>query len=593
MSMMCYNQNMRKILGIVGVFVFVGLANLGCAYADESEFDVSIRPYVEISVPGETNLELTPSPSGTFGSTDITVRTATSNPTGYTLVMSSEKNYLEGSISRINPIDSLDDRTENTFRDRDGDMNKWGVSIGNTNNYNPIASTTQIINSDSSTAGQDSVIYVGAKVNTAIAPDTYSTVISFQAVAKIDDSPAGVIGGDPEQSSPDYNPSNPGNTGWSGHSLGRSYEVYYADVLKKPMYVVDESTSKGYRQIRKNEVDTNIDRYFAIQDMNDQVCNSNVYADSELQVIDLRDAKIYWIAKLRDGHCWMTQNLDLMLSSDRPLKHSDSDIGWGTDKSIMQWTPSNTKKIVVVNNNDGQVEGATSNDNDFQNDDYFKPNSYDVGDWYFNSDRASDRGCSYPYVTGRCPQLFRKKIPFDTNGTHGHVGNYYNWNAATAQTDSSSFTESTIEDISKNPQNSICPAGWRLPTASFDPKEKEGSTDEYSRLYYLYMHDGEEFVENEYNDTIDSWLDGDSGLQVNLLYSPLYFTMTGVIRSYSSNPSNTHIGFYWTSTVNRNVYGSGYSQSNSAYNMIFENVLERSRDQYSRFEAQSVRCIAR
>ena len=39
-------------------------------------------------------------------------------------------------------------------------------------------------------------------------------------------------------------------------------------------------------------------------------------APSELQVIDIRDDKVYWIAKLADGNCWMTQNLDLDLTSN-------------------------------------------------------------------------------------------------------------------------------------------------------------------------------------------------------------------------------------------------------------------------------------
>jgi uncharacterized protein (TIGR02145 family) len=581
----------KKSIGIAAIAVFAttgfGLCN---TYADEAEFDVAIRPYVEVSVPSATNLPLAPTASGTFGSTNITVRSSTSNIAGYILTMTSEKNYLEGDTAQINSVDTLSGRTEDVFRNRAEDMNKWGVSIGNTNSFNPIASSTQLINSDTASVGQDSVIYVGAKVDSSVAPGTYSTTIRFQAVAKIDDSPASVVGGDPTQPSPSYDPGNPSKSAWSGRSLGRSYEVYYADTLKKPMYVLDENNPKGYRYIRKNEVNSNIDRYFAIQDMSPQVCNNNVYDNSELQVIDLRDTKIYWIAKLKDGHCWMTQNLDLALSSKTPLTHETSDIGWGTDKRIMQWTPPDMKKI----QSNGYIEGADSNyyNNEFYvyNEWYFKPNSYEVGDWYYNGGSLTG-SCGDSYLKGGCNK-FRKNIPYETNGTHGHVGNYYNWNAATAQDASYEYADITFTDVSQNPQNSVCPKGWRLPTISSDSHNVSGSTDEFTRLYSLYKLDTDIISYVDGSDRIN-YINTAEDTFSTFLLAPLYFTKTGKITYYQGNPSNTHIGFYWSSTVHPNHYTSYYNGASAAYGMILESSYMFTWDQYPRIDAFSVRCVAR
>ena len=73
--------------------------------------------------------------------------------------------------------------------------------------------------------------------------------------------------------------------------------------------------------------------YYKLQDMNSSICGMVDVTDDELQVIDTRDNKVYWIAKLKDGHCWMTQNLDLDLGiatlthNSTTLHHDDTDIG--------------------------------------------------------------------------------------------------------------------------------------------------------------------------------------------------------------------------------------------------------------------------
>ena len=62
------------------------------------------------------------------------------------------------------------------------------------------------------------------------------------------------------------------------------------------------------------------------------------------ELVDVRDNKLYWVAKLEDNHCWITQNLDLDITSDPTspsyiaLTSNNTDLS--TDESV--YTDSNT-----------------------------------------------------------------------------------------------------------------------------------------------------------------------------------------------------------------------------------------------------------
>ena len=66
---------------------------------------------------------------------------------------------------------------------------------------------------------------------------------------------------------------------------------------------------------------TKTNGYYAMQDMTNEICASvpkliSEYEANTTQLIDLRDNKIYFVSKLQDGKCWMTQNLSLELDSE-------------------------------------------------------------------------------------------------------------------------------------------------------------------------------------------------------------------------------------------------------------------------------------
>ena len=256
-----------------------------------------------------------------------------------------------------------------------------------------------------------------------------------------------------------------------------------------------------------------------------------------IQAIDERDGKSYWVTRLADGNIWMTQNLDFDIVADtqdptkmKTLTSEDTDLtdhsltgaysqanGYSYDEStgITSWTPANSAKTI-------NFTGTT------------------VTGWQ-NSN-------TIPYSANKTD---------DSNTGHASSGNYYNWTVAIASNVSSSLTQETLSDTTKNPQNSICPKGWRLPTISNQSETVAGSTNEFARLKLLYSS--------------NDWRT-----------SPLYFALSGAVNDTFS--ALNLYGFYWSSTV---------STASNVYQMYFDSsTVYPSRDYY-RNRGYSIRCIAR
>ncbi len=178
-----------------------------------------------------------------------------------------------------------------------------------------------------------------------------------------------------------------------------------------------------------------------LQDVDNYICAATDL-NEQVQLRDKRDGKKYWITRLRDNKCWMTQNLDLDLSKNMTLTPEDTDINYN-------WTPMNST-----------VHGM-NNLADYKNSlDY--PYSFDPGNFYFiGIDRYDEYGNPIEYGKD-CDLYVSECNGFSTSpsalfGTHGHVGNYYNWAAAIATNDASDYIGNQTANTS------ICPKGWRLP----------------------------------------------------------------------------------------------------------------------------------
>lgn len=162
------------------------------------------------------------------------------------------------------------------------------------------------------------------------------------------------------------------------------------------------------------------------------------------QAVDRRDGKVYWVARLADGNIWMTQNLDLDIDETKTYTHYDTDLGWNDPNNLdptATWQPAIGHSTIDFNGDtiDGWVDS------------YTEPYSANPGDIYYYTSNSDSNDIKYTSFQA-C------QATGHTDCEHYHAGNYYNFSAAIASNDSTS--------IMGDASDSICPAGWRLPTVS-------------------------------------------------------------------------------------------------------------------------------
>ena len=268
---------------------------------------------------------------------------------------------------------------------------------------------------------------------------------------------------------------------------------------------------------------------------------SSLALEQSVQAIDKRDGKKYWVTKLKDGHIWMTQNLDFDIEANTVLNSNTTDLNVAYDSSTGQYAEYNngyTESNGVIY----YTPASTATTIDFTD--------TTVTDWQ-NSNTA-------PYSANKTDS---------TEIGHASLGNYYNWTAAIASNNSSSLTQNTLSDISKNPKNSICPKGWRLPTISNQSETTIGSTNEFARLNLLYNNNS-------------------TSANTGIISQPLYFTLAGNIDNNASYiPGTSDRSFYWSSTITSSnaqalvLHNNGQVEPISAYGA-------------GKFRGTSIRCVA-
>lgn len=327
-----------------------------------------------------------------------------------------------------------------------------------------------------------------------------------------------------------------------GMTIARAYEIAYV-AIGKGMYVPIKDGQGGY-DTHNYKIAESAEDYagipaneyrFAMQDMTSEICAMATVFPSNVMTIDLRDQKSYWVTKLADGKCWMTQNLDLDLGGELTSDNTDLNTiaatgmystGYSSeqvgDRTIIKWQPINS----TVSLSSRSITNWTNS----------KTVAYsgDPGDWYQQGYTASN--CDF--FSG-CTTNFNTTPDTNNNGTHGHIGNYYTLSAAYATDNNTSDATSGNHWVS----NSICPKGWRLP-ANQSPTQPN-STWEYITLNTLYNN-------NVYNT--------DAGL----VASPVYMTRGGYI--YYSG-SNTNATLY-----NTGLYGMYFMGLAGTYNSSFTTI---------------------
>ena len=305
-----------------------------------------------------------------------------------------------------------------------------------------------------------------------------------------------------------------------------------------------------------------------MQDMNASICNAVEQGLTGI-LIDVRDNHTYYVAKLDDNKCWMTQNLDLAIgmngtatltSENTDLTVSGTGIyttGYSTDgNGVITWTPT-----------DSTLTGSPATISN-----YASGNPESVSGWTNTATVPQMAEGGTRYVVGN--NIYQTRDACTTANSaeicnSKHNGNFYNWTAAIASNNST--------DISKKfttAGNSICPAGWRL------PKGPDGTN-------------GSEFNTMLSQADIANGIDNGSGSAINVDYkpngltklesSPYSFGRFGDVRG-STIYSVAGYGGYWS--------GSTVSASNAFYLHYNSGELYPASQHYRDY-GRSVRCVAR
>ncbi len=285
-----------------------------------------------------------------------------------------------------------------------------------------------------------------------------------------------------------------------------------------------------------------------MQQMTSEICENTAPSVSK-QLRDVRDGKYYWVSKLADGKCWMTQNLDLDIKTADGALNEDNVVpteGVWPEASLSDYDEVPRAKVY-----------ATSTIAD-SNTIYNSPAnmySWSLGNVRITKpDESSDCGSAKHDASDCTEQFTTYDTPTSADGdinAHYLLGNHYAWGTVTAGSGSVATGEQA--------GSSICPKGWRLPTS--------GTGGEFEVLV--------------------AKLGGTSSTD-NVTEAPFYGVRGGYVRqtvAFFEHAGNN--GTYWSSTI--------YSPDGGlAYLLSFNGDTAVSPwSHWSRQDSLSVRCVAR
>ncbi len=263
-----------------------------------------------------------------------------------------------------------------------------------------------------------------------------------------------------------------------------------------------------------------------MQALTSSICKG-IAVGTEGLLKDTRDNKTYWVAKLKDNNCWMTQNLD--------------------------YDDASSTKVAAPSN-------WTSTDASYRA-------YYDPGGWVYTNITPSTAcpnsatglaGCTgYGWLpttglTASTDPTLTVAIDYGEGvyNAHYHAGNYYSFQSATNGTGSSATSSGA------NATGSICPTNWKLPTSN--------STTASGSFGLLLSGLG----------SGTTWANA-------ITAAPYYFTAGGSVYSGSLRGAG-NLGFYWSSTANR---------STNAYILYFDSSTVDPSNYNARYYGLSVRCL--
>ena len=472
--------------------------------ADNSAMQVGLiaTPVVAIGIDQpEINFEFQPKKDGEFKTNATTVTVSTNQIDGYKILLSTENGKLTNFVTG----ESVNSITSNNISISDISMNSWGynitpgiVSPSDQTTYNAIpvdATVIQDVTGEVIDPRNDQfTLSFGTKIDTSLPAGNYSSKVVVSAVA------------------------NP---------------IKITNMMQ--LTYMQDMTAEFCKNTRGTDGNTTV----------------TVGHEPTKRLIDVRDGKKYWVAKLADQNCWMTQNLALDIPATG-LKAADTDIttDWNRENN-QKYPPKATTTVLLAQ--DAVADPVSESDG---------VRSWDFGEWILTDPtRIGDEGCTLAVGQNftSCNRL--KAYDSETDDAHYLLGNYYQFNTAVAG--------SIGSNINIEATQSICPKNWKLPTSN--------NTNPGSIFYLLDQYGLTNIAINE-------------GTGFSLASAPLFINREGNV--WIQQPQLIRVGGsggFWSGTA---AYRPDY-----AYNLHLDRTVDyvqpSGNNNLGRMNGRSIRCLVR
>lgn len=404
-----------------------------------------------------------------------------------------------------------------------------------------------------------------------------------------------------------------------GTSYRDEYDLTFGVAVSNNLPVGRYSNSVMISAVANPTVITSLNQAQYMQTMNKELCQNTDFGVTK-QLIDIRDGKKYWVARLLDGNCWMTQNLALTLkdfgdgngihamtengdmgskltsdNTDLPLKAVNGTTQSTAWDESSEYPPTETRNkpggstlaTSVVSFNFGKYVLATptagtacANQAAETDNPLGKCASAGFVDVSNNTKwHASDVTVSWVGEWDGKEQRLGVELSDTENILGGGVydahfltGNWYSWNAATAG--------SGAELVSTRAQSSICPKNWKLP-ASEKGNATSADYDLDGTAAYLFKHYG--FITSTAAGSVDGTINGTT---YNVATEPIYLARAGKIAG--SLVAAGREGFYTIDTAGPN--GSDVGNYGLNATQLFSIAIANINLNY-KYIARNVRCV--
>ena len=442
-------------LCILSLPIISSISTSALTYQDSTNVDFTINPTINLTLSGDSGTDLiidNLAPGSASDSNIITAAVSTNAGWGYylsaTVNTSTTNTNLTHETSESNVFTNL---SSNKASLSDFSDNTWGYSYCN--------STTSIVNCDNSTNW--------------VSGDTGSAITGYNGLP-LDNNDSGSTG------IKLLNPNSYASSGSVQFKIGAKASSTQASGTYTGtinFYVVTTPEPKT------------ISNSTYLQEVEE--CLSTLPEEQVYTLKDSRDNQEYKVAKLKDGKCWMVENLNL--AGGTALSATDTDV---SSDYIANFTTSNNLTKDDTNNTIVLPASSTTG---------FDQNNYS---YVFNSSNKTDN----------CAAL----------GCYS----YYSWDVATLGSGRNISTDNTDAPYS------ICSKGWHLPNT----RTGTDSSSDFRALMIAYGGSASiETYDSSTNPTgIDMYHDiGPTSIPAFLLSGNYNNSLPGY---------NGSAGFYWSST---------------------------------------------